>query len=117
MGADMNGLTNKEVIQSRNKYGRNTLTKVKKRSLFSLILSSLSDPIIKILIIVLVFKIIFLFRNNDYFETIGILICIILASTIGSFAEYGSEEALLFTDDLFYAMMAEAISIGMEKNL
>ena len=41
MGADMNGLTNKEVIQSRNKYGRNTLTKVKKRSLFSLILSSL----------------------------------------------------------------------------
>ena len=93
MGADMNGLTNKEVIQSRNKYGRNTLTKVKKRSLFSLILSSLSDPIIKILIIVLVFKIIFLFRNNDYFETIGILISIILASTIGSFAEYGSEEA------------------------
>ena len=93
MGADMNGLTNKEVIQSRNKYGRNTLTKVKKRSLLSLILSSLSDPIIKILIIVLVFKIIFLFRNNDYFETIGILISIILASTIGSFAEYGSEEA------------------------
>ena len=39
------------------------------------------------------FKIIFLFRNNDWFETIGILIAIILASTIGSFAEYGSEEA------------------------
>ena len=93
MGADMNGLTNKEVIQSRNKYGSNTLTKVKKRTLISLIFESLSDPIIKILIIVLVFKIVFLFRNNDYFETIGILIAIILASTIGSFAEYGSEEA------------------------
>ena len=35
----------------------------------------------------------FLFKNNDWFETIGILIAIILASTIGSFAEYGSEEA------------------------
>ena len=93
MGACMNGLTNKEVIQSRNKYGSNTLTKVKKRTLFSLILESLGDPIIKILIIVLVFKIIFLFKNNDWFETIGILIAIILASTIGSFAEYGSEEA------------------------
>ena len=89
----MNGLTNKEVIKSRNKYGSNTLTKVKKKNLFSLILESLGDPIIKILIIVLVFKIIFLFRNNDWFETIGILIAIILASTIGSFAEYGSEEA------------------------
>ena len=89
----MNGLTNKEVIQSRNKYGSNTLTKVKKKNLFSLILESLGDPIIKILIIVLVFKIIFLFRNNDWFETIGILAAIILASTIGSFAEYGSEEA------------------------
>lgn len=93
MGADMNGLTNREVIQSRNKYGSNTLTKVKKKTLISLIFESLGDPIIKILIIVLVFKIIFLFRNNDYFETIGILIAIILASTIGSFAEYGSEEA------------------------
>lgn len=93
MGACMNGLTNKEVVQSRNKYGSNTLTKVKKKNLFSLILESLGDPIIKILIIVLVFKIIFLFKNNDWFETIGILIAIILASTIGSFAEYGSEEA------------------------
>lgn len=93
MGACMNGLTNKEVVQSRNKYGSNTLTKVKKKTLFSLILESLGDPIIKILIIVLVFKIIFLFKNNDWFETIGILIAIILASTIGSFAEYGSEEA------------------------
>lgn len=93
MGACMNGLTNKEVIQSRNKYGSNTLTKVKKRTLFSLILESLGDPIIKILIIVLAFKIVFLFKNNDWFETIGILIAIILASTIGSFAEYGSEEA------------------------
>ena len=68
----MNGLTNKEVVQSRNKYGSNTLTKVKKKTLFSLILESLGDPIIKILIIVLVFKIIFLFKNNDWFETIGI---------------------------------------------
>ena len=93
MGACMNGLTNKEVIQSRNKYGSNTLTKVKKRTLFSIILESLGDPIIKILIIVLAFKIVFLFKNNDWFETIGILIAIILASTIGSFAEYGSEEA------------------------
>ena len=75
----MNGLTNKEVIQNRNKYGSNTLTKVKKKTLFSLILESLGDPIIKILIIVLVFKIVFLFKNNDWFETIGIVIAIILA--------------------------------------
>ena len=89
----MNGLTNKEVIQSRNKYGSNTLTKHKKKTLLHLILEALSDPIIKILLIVLAIKIVFLFQNHDLFETIGILISIILAATIGSIAEYGSEEA------------------------
>ena len=29
----MNGLTTKEVIESRNKYGSNTLTKIKRKSL------------------------------------------------------------------------------------
>ena len=91
MGVDMNGLTKQEVVQSRKKYGSNTLTKIKPKSLFQLILESFSDPIIKILLIVLAIKIVFLFRDFDFFETIGILIAIVLASVIGAISEYASE--------------------------
>lgn len=99
MGVDMNGLTKQEVVQSRKKYGSNTLTKVKPKSLFQLILESFSDPIIKILLIVLAIKIVFLFRDFDFFETIGILIAIVLASVIGAISEYASEEAFKNLED------------------
>ena len=56
-------------------------------------LESLGDPIIKILLIALAVKVVFLFRDFDWFETLGILIAIFLASFISSISEYGSEEA------------------------
>ena len=89
----MNGLTTKEVIESRKKYGSNTLTKIKRKSFLKLVLISLSDPIIKILLIVLSIKFIFLFKDFDWYETIGILIAVVLASLISALSEYGSEEA------------------------
>ena len=45
------GLSSKEVINRRNKYGSNKLTSKGKNSFFQLIIESLSDPIIKILLI------------------------------------------------------------------
>ena len=93
MGVEMTGLTAKEVLVNRKNNGSNVLTKVKRKSFFKLIIESASDPIIKILLIVLMIKIIFLFRDFDWFETIGILIAIILASVISAISEYGSESA------------------------
>ena len=89
----MTGLSSKEVLINRKSYGSNVLTKVKRKSFFRLIIESASDPIIKILLIVLMIKIVFLFRDFDWFETIGILIAIILASVISAISEYGSESA------------------------
>ena len=88
-----NGLTEKEVLESRKKYGNNELTKKKKNSFIKLLLESLGDPIIKILLIALAVKVIILFKSFDWFETIGILIAIFLASFISSISEYGSEAA------------------------
>ena len=51
------------------------------------------DPIIKILLVALLIKVIFLFKDFDYFETLGILIAIFLASFISTISEYGSEAA------------------------
>ena len=89
----MNGLTKNEVIESRKKYGTNEITMGKKDSFFSLFLESLGDPIIKILLIALAIKTLFLFHDFDWYETIGIVIAIILASLISTISEYGSSKA------------------------
>lgn len=88
-----NGLTSKEVLESKRKYGTNEITTSKNNSFTSLLLESLADPIIKILLIALGIKIVFLFRDFDWFETLGILIAIFLASFISTISEYGSEKA------------------------
>lgn len=87
-----NGLSDNEVVKSRKKYGSNALTEVKKKTFFKLFLESLGDPIIKILLIALAIKVVFLFKDFDWFETLGILIAVFLASFISTISEYGSEE-------------------------
>ena len=89
----MNGLNDKQVIENRNKYGDNDIKRIKKNTFFSLLIESLSDPIIKILLIALVIKIVFLFKDFDWFETLGILIAIFLSSLISTISEYGSEKS------------------------
>ncbi len=90
---EMNGLKSQEVEVQRKKYGTNSITEMKQKSFLRLLLESLGDPIIKILLVALAIKVVFLFRDFDWFETLGILIAIFLASFISSISEYGSEEA------------------------
>ena len=87
------GLNDNEIVKSRSEYGTNEITKVKKNTFVKLLLESLGDPIIKILLMALAIKVIVLFRNFDWYETIGILIAILLASFISTISEYGSEQA------------------------
>lgn len=89
----MKGLTEKEVNQSRKKYGSNEITKAMKESFFKMLISTLGDPIIKILLIALAIKTLFLFKDFDWYETVGIVIAIFLASFISTISEYGSEKA------------------------
>lgn len=87
------GLNNEEVVANRKKYGTNAISNKKKNSFFKLFIETLADPIIKILLIALAIKTIFLFHDFDWFETIGIVIAILVASLISSISEYGSETA------------------------
>ena len=88
-----NGLKDNEVIENRKKYGSNELKKVKKDGFFKLLIGTLGDPIIKILLIALAIKTLFLFKSFDWYETIGIVIAILFASLISTVSEYGSEQA------------------------
>lgn len=87
------GLTDEQVIEKRKKYGSNTISNSKTNTFFHMFLETLGDPIIKILLIVLAIKIIFLIKDFDWYETIGIIIAIFLASFISAISEYGSQKA------------------------
>ena len=92
---NINGLSSKQVIENRNKYGKNVFSGCEKDGFFKLFFSSFGDPIIRILLIALGIKIVFLFHSFDWYETIGIVIAIFIASLISTISEYGSEKAFL----------------------
>lgn len=87
------GLSKREVSSSKNTYGTNEISSGAKKSFFHKLLETFGDPIIKILLIALVIKTIFLFQDFDWFETLGIVIAIFLSSFISTISEYGSEQA------------------------
>lgn len=89
------GLTSREVEEQRKKYGGNSISIKKSNKFINILITSLSDPIIKILLIALAIKVIFLFSSFDWYETIGIVIAIFVASFISSISEYGSEKAFI----------------------
>lgn len=93
MKYDSNGLNDNDVLISRKKNGTNSLIIERKNSFLKLVVESFGDPIIKILLVVLGIKIVLLFKDFDWYETIGIVIAIFLASFISSLSEYGSEKA------------------------
>ena len=102
-----NGLTDEEVMINRKQFGTNELTKIKQKTFFKILLESLGDPIIKILLIALAIKILFIFSKYDWYETIGIAIAVMLASLISTISEYGSEAA-------FKALQNEASQIKVK---
>ena len=102
---NINGLNNDEVRESRKKYGNNSISGKNKNTFFRLFVETLGDPIIKILLLALVIKTIFLFKDFDYFETIGIVAAIIITSLISAVSEYGSKKA-------FQSMQEESSKIN-----
>lgn len=89
------GLSTKEVIESRKKYGTNEIVKSKRESFLKIFIETLGDPIVKILLIALGVKVVFLFKDFDWFETIGIVMAIFIASFISTISEYGSSKAFV----------------------
>ncbi|MBQ8046867.1 MAG: calcium-translocating P-type ATPase, PMCA-type [Prevotella sp.] len=77
------GLSSLQVEESRQKYGENTLTPPPQVSAWSLYLDKYRDPIIQILLAAAAVSLLLAFVENDFIETIGIIIAIFLATTIG----------------------------------
>jgi len=114
---ELNGLNEEEVKIKRKKYGTNYVGNEKSNSFLSLLLESFGDPIIKILLIALSVKIVFLFKDFDWFETLGILIAIFLASFISSISEYGSEKAFKRLQEESGNILVKVKRNGILKNV
>ena len=90
--SDFKGLTDLEVKSSREQYGSNTLTELPRDPLFKKFLGSLSDPMIIILLCALVIQLILFFMGRaEWFEPVGILIAVLIASGVSSITEYQQE--------------------------
>ncbi len=96
------GLTDAQVLESREKYGENILTPPEKESLWKQFLEKFTDPIIVILLVALVLSIgvscyEFFSGHADkgvsvFLEPAGILIAVLLATVVGFFFELSANK-------------------------
>ena len=87
-----NGLTDKQVQESREKYGWNLLTPPKRPSMWKLYLEKFNDPVIRILLVAAFFSLVISIIEGEYAETIGIFFAIFLATGIGFYFEYDANK-------------------------
>ena len=93
------------------------IEKNKQESFFHKLIATLGDPIIKILLIALAVKTLFLFKDFDWYETIGIVIAIFLASFISTVSEYGSEKAFSKMQEEAEKMNTKVIRNGKKTEI
>ena len=87
------GLSYSEVRESAARYGINRLEKQKTPSFLARLIGNLGDPIIRILLIALGINLVFMLGSFDWFESIGIVMAIAIATVVTTLSEYSSEKA------------------------
>lgn len=96
------GLTDKEVAESKAKYGDNSMTEQAHESFWDKLKGNLGDPMIKILIVALLINVVLSVLGYtgvikegapEWFEPLGIFVAICLATLVSTFSEYRNENA------------------------
>ena len=118
----MRGLTAEQVAKSRAEHGENVLTPPEKTSLWKLYLEKFEDPIIRILLIAWGLSMVISCVNcwgeaqegfSAFFEPIGIMFAILLASTVGFFFEVRAakefEQLNAVNDDTMVTVIRDGI--------
>ncbi len=121
------GLSDAEVLASRQKYGVNLLTPKEKTALWRLLLEKFRDPIILILLVALllsfgvaVYHYFFLHEGGSvFFEPAGILLAIALATGIAFYFELKANREFevlnLVNDDTAYKVLRNARIVEVAK--
>ena len=82
------GLSEKQIQESRAKYGTNDLTPPQRESWVKLLLGKFNDPIIKLLLFATLLSFITGYFHGSVVESLGILIAVFLATFISFINEY-----------------------------
>ena len=114
------GLTDAQVIESREKHGINVLTPPKRESLWKKFLDCFSDPLIRILLVALLLSIgiaIYQFGwggegASVFFEPAGILIAVLLATMVGFFLELSNEKTFQSLNEVNDETLVKVIRNG-----
>ena len=124
------GLTDAQVLESRQKYGDNSLTSVKGEPLWKQFLSKFADPIIIILLVALLFS--FGISAYDFFihdeginaflEPIGIFFAVLLATGVAFYFEHKANKQFevlnQVNDDIFYKVIRnERVTQVLRKDI
>lgn len=90
------GLTEQEVIKSREKHGTNRLTEKKGETFWKKLLNNFKDPMIEILIVALIINIIIAcFGKSEWYEPLGIGLAVLIATLVSTFSEYKNENVFI----------------------
>ena len=88
------GLSDQEVLQSREKHGPNLLTPPPDTPWWKLYFEKFKDPIIIILLVATAVTLAIGIKEGDFTESIGIIIAILLATGVGFWQEYSAKKKL-----------------------
>ncbi|MDR2793484.1 MAG: calcium-translocating P-type ATPase, PMCA-type [Treponema sp.] len=95
------GLSSKEVVDSKEKFGDNRLSEQESESFWANLLENFGDPMIKILCAALIINIMLVIASYtglvpekmNWYEPVGIAVAILLATFVSTFSEYRNENA------------------------
>ena len=87
MSRKIHGLSAAEVLESRQRHGENVLTPPRRQSMWRLYLKKYQDPMVRILLVAAVVSLCLAFVKGDFVETIGIIMAVLLATTVGFYFE------------------------------
>lgn len=87
------GLSEQEVLRSREKYGGNVIIEKEPDTLWDRIKEGFGDPMIKLLcVIAAIMFVMFLFKQSDWYEPVGTVIAIVLVTVISAKTGMASDD-------------------------
>ena len=88
------GLSDKQVLESKQKFGDNRLSERKTETFWDKLKGNFGDPMIKILCVALAINVVFAIMGKaEWYESAGIALAVILATFVSTFSEYKNENA------------------------
>ena len=112
------GLTDQQVLASRQEHGSNQLAETPSQTFWDKLKGNLKDPIIKILILAFGINVIFaIIGESDWLQTVGIGFAVVLSTMISTWSEHSNEEAFQRTQSDASKIMTKVYRNGRPEEI